>query len=315
MANTDLRGLVRDKIAELGPAAPEYFGVSAATIANWSSGKTSPSLDAAAKVLDDRIPAQPAFDPNEPEFQWEGRKVMLLLPVYRTFSGDTHRTLFANYGKYGPDKMGVLFEKGTMIHEARNRLVHKAMKTDADIFIMCDDDMVLPCGVPGVFNGLFNAGVTTEQASFNALTRILSHPEEKGIIGALYFGRHEFGAAQCASGFSANHEKINDEFRRGVHKGLKPEDWVGTGLIKFHRSHILKMKAHIDAGNWPECKPKRADLWYGYFEPEQAGVGEDVSFSRRAKSLGIPVNLDASLVCLHTGECHYGPRNTRNRKP
>lgn len=245
---------------------------------------------------------------------WEGRKVRLLMPVYRTFNAKTHFTLFACYAGYGPTKIGIEQPvEGTVIHEARNILIHRAMSNpEGDTFIMIDDDMVLPCGSAPYFNGNMKAGVRPEQAAYNAISRIMSHGKEKEIVSALYFGRHEYGVAQCEWGFGKKH--TNREFRAGEHKGLVPMGWVATGFLKIERSAILKLQKAIDEGMFPECKPKEGQGWYGYFTPVSTGIGEDVSFGLRMNKIGVQSYLDASLVCLHAdGGTLYGPRNTKDK--
>lgn len=243
---------------------------------------------------------------------WEGRKVMILLPVYRTFCADTHYSLFANYAKYGPEKVGMEIIKRTMIHDARNMLIDKWMKTNIPTAIMWDDDMIPPCGNAQLFNGRYGAGVSDQSAGFNSISRLMSHGSDKGIVGMLYFGRHEFGQAQCEQGFGPNANQFNDQARKGALSGLVKTGWVGTGGIKIERWVIEKMKSEIDNGKWPECKPAFDGSWYGYFTPLGTRIGEDVSFGRRASQIGIQSYVDASLVALHVGECLYGPRNTRN---
>lgn len=245
---------------------------------------------------------------------WPGRSVYILSPIYRTYNPKTHFTLFACYKDYGPSKIGMVEPvEGTVIHEARNILIDRAMRIpEAKTFIMPDDDMVFPCGSEGYFNGRLKAGVRPEQAAYNAITRIMSHGPSKEIVGALYFGRHEFGQAQCEWGF-ADKRKC-DDLRKGVYKGLIPMPWVATGFIKIERSAIEKLKKAIDEGMFPECKPKPEQGWYGYFTPTSVGIGEDVNFGLRMQKIGVQSYLDASLVCLHAdGNTTYGPSNTRNK--
>ena len=321
---TDLKKLVLDKIASLGTEkASEYFGVSTPTIFNWQLGKTRPSLDAAQLILSEHTEADDVDDVDQPGVEtaaqpfvtstipaevtmWEGRKVMLLCPVYRSYHPYTFFTLFANYARYGPEKIGMIVEGRTLIHEARNILIAKALGSEAETFIMPDDDMVFPCGSEGLFNGKFNARVPRESAELNAISRLMSHGSDKGIIGALYFGRNEIATAQCSSAFTNSDE--NERLHTFTYKGLKTEEWVGTGLIKIERWVIEQMKKEIDAGRWPECKRTTEKAWDGYFTPKQVGVGEDVSFCQRAKEIGIQSYLDTSLICLHIGEKLFGPR-------
>lgn len=308
----DFRKLVKNKIEELGvrPAA-KFFGVSTGTVSNWSSGKTSPSLEAVELVLgeyDAKAFAKEAPPPPQ-EVDWEGKNVIVLQPVYRTLNADTHFTLFANYAKYGPDKIGLIQEKRTVIHEARNILAHKFLATKAEYAIMVDDDMILPCGSAPLFNGRYGAGVSEESAGFNAISRIMSHGPDKEIVGALYFGRHPNGRAQCSKGFVSDSE--NQALRSLKYSGLVADEWVGTGFMRIHRSVFEKFRAAIDEGKWPECKPPAEESWYGFFNPIRVRMGEDVSFCRRARELGIQTYVDTSLICLHNGECNYGPRNVK----
>lgn len=303
----DLTKLVQNKIESLGvKEAATYFGVSIGTASNWSTGKTPPSLNAVQLVLDEQQPI--ITEVKQQEVTWEGRKVMILLPVYRSFNADTHFTLFANYAKYGPEKIGMEIIKRTVIHEARNILVNKALKTQAEDFLMFDDDMILPCGNSDIFNGRYGAGVDNARASVNAISRLMSHSSDKGIIGGLYFGRHKTGKSQCALGFESTNE--NKKLRALQYDGLVNTRWVATGAMRIPRWVLEKMKDAIDSGKFPECKPANESLWHGFFNPLRVGVGEDVSFCARAGEIGIKSYVDGGLVCLHVGDENYGPSNT-----
>lgn len=311
-----LRDKVIAKISEVGvKKAAKIFGVSTGTVSNWSSGKTLPSIEAAEIILLDEVAE--AAKPIDPQglTMWEGRQVAILMPVYRTMNPDTHFTLFANYVSYGPSKICIPKPvKGTCIWEARNIMINQvqAMK-EVKKYIFVDDDMILPHGHVSSMNDGYGAGLPPDMAGLNAISRITSHSEDKGIIGALYFGRHAKGRAQCASGFMGTQE--NDRFRSFQTTGIKQEHWVGTGFMKIESWVIDRMKQAIDDGKWPECRPRPQDGpkgYYGYFNPIAVGIGEDVSFCTRAAEIGIQTWLDASLVCLHNGEMNWGPRSTHN---
>lgn len=307
----DLKQIVKDRIGQLGvKEASKFYGVSVGTVSNWASGKTPPSVDAVTLTLKDLdIPATPEV---KDLVMWEGRQVALLMPVYRTLNPDTHFTLFANYMKYGPEKIAMPRPlKGTCIWEARNRLIDKGMNIPGvKKFIMPDDDMAFPFGYPDHFNQYYESNLPAERVGHNAISRIMSHPSDKGIIGAMYFGRHSKGRSQCEFGFlNSLHE--DERLRNGYYKGLVPMGWVGTGFIRIERWVIEAMRKEIDNGRWPECKPAAADKWYGYFNPLRVGIGEDVSFCRRAAEIGIQSYLDSSLECLHFGERAYASHNTK----
>lgn len=308
----DLKKLVLDKISAVGvKEASRFFGVSIGTISNWQTGKTQPSISAVQLILADREVESIVSTSSEdlPLERWEGRDVIMLYPIYRGFSDDTHFTLFVNYAKYGPEKLGMIMEKRTVIHESRNILAHKFLKTNAKYAIMGDDDMIYPCGSVELINGRFGAGLPPDLAGQVAISRIMSHGEDKKIVGGLYVGRHDRGRAQCSSGFANDSE--NENLHKMKYRGLKKEEWVATGFIRIHRSVFEEMKKAIDGGKWPECKPRGPDGWYGFFNPLGVRIGEDVSFGRRATELGIQSYLDTSLVCGHIGARNYWPTNTK----
>lgn len=303
----NLKRLVLRKIEEIGvKEASKLFGVSLGTISNWSTGKSDPSL-AAAQLLASEQP-----EPTGPDelTMWQGKEVIILLPVYRSFNADTHYTLFANYARYGPEKVGMIQEKGTLIYEARNTLAHKALKITPrpKYVVFCDDDMILPCGNVELFNGRYQANVSTQSAGFNALSRIMSHPEDKKIVGTLYFGRHAKGKAQCSRGFASDIE--NEKLHTGAYSGLLEDEWVGTGFMRIHTDVFLAMDEEIKKDRWPECRHRAAGIDFGYFNPMGVRIGEDVSFCRRAREIGIKSYIDTSLICLHEGNMMYGPKNT-----
>jgi hypothetical protein len=307
----NLAEAVRSKIKELGVAeASRFYGVSTGTISNWLNKNTSPSIAAVEATLDALPVKEEAVHEAEPNLtMWEGRKVAILLPVYREFHADTHFTLFANYIKYGPSKIALLPpQKRTVIHEGRNHLIHRAMKTDAESFIMCDSDMVLPFGEGGFFNQNWGAKIPLRCGNHNSISRIMAHGKEAGIVGALYFGRHRKGSAQCSIGFEQPEK--NAMLRRHEQHGLIRTGWVGTGFIKIERWVIEKLKSEIDSGKFPDALPITPDRPYGYFSPIRVGVGEDVSFGRRAEEVGIASYVDADLECLHMGDEAFGSHNT-----
>jgi transcriptional regulator with XRE-family HTH domain len=304
----DLRKKVKDKIELVGVKdAAEYFGVSLGTVSNWASGKTNPSIDAVELLLIDE--PETGAKKSAELTMWEGRKLRVMLPVYRSFNPDTHYTLFANYAQYGPSKIAMEIKKRTIIYEARSMLTHKGMLSEADTFMMFDDDMILPCGNAGVFNGNYGANLPDNLASLNTISRLMSHPDDKGIVGALYFGRHRAGRAQCASGFASDDE--NGKLHRHEYTGLKPEEWVGTGGIRIKRWVIEEMDKAIEGGKWPEIKRRSDDRWNGYFTPRRVEEGEDVAFCRRAAEIGIQTYLDTDLELLHVGDENFSGRNTK----
>lgn len=319
----DIKKLVQKRIREIGvKEAAKLFGVSLGTASNWETGKTSPSLDAVSVILPDIVSeltrdAPPAVvtDPDVAELAiWNGRKVHMMLPVYKSFNPKTHYSLFANYAKYGPEKIGMTMEWSTQIHVGRNMLAHKGLKTDAEVFITCDDDMIPPCGNSAIINGRFGGKIPEPGASMNAISRLMSHPDNFRIVGSLYFGRHRFGSAQCSLGFDAGWQSWNDTLRKHTEKQLIPCRWVAPGFMKIHRSVFEELAKAIDGGKFPECKPKAEGRPYGFFTPIHTDAGEDVSFGVRCAEIGIQSYLDPVLECLHVGDTSFGSFNTENKQ-
>jgi hypothetical protein len=246
---------------------------------------------------------------QESESIWQGRKLMVLLPAYKTMNPHTHHSLFVNYAKYGPDQIGLEFQPLTLAHEARNILMDRALKnSSAETFIFCDYDMILPIGREDYMNVKHNAKLPTQVAGRLAFERIMSHGRDKGIVSALYFARNGAGKAVCKDGYDG--PISNKKLHTFVRDGLIPQLWTGMGFVKIERWVIEKMKKAIDEGKWPDCKPMMPGSWYGYFNILSTAVGEDASFCVRAHEIGINTWLDAGLVCLHAGEMFFGPANT-----
>ncbi len=244
---------------------------------------------------------------------WEGRQVIIAQPCYKGIEPQAHISMLANYAKYGPTRIGYIPKTSTLVDEARNAITHEFLKHDAPWMLPWDGDVVSPIGNPNWFNGNLNAGLPLKNASFVGIERLMSHPEDKLIVGALYFGRHEFGQAQCADGFSGNYQGFNNEMRAHSREGLIPQQWVAVGFSRIHRSVFERMKQAIDDGMFPECKPHPGNDIYGYWTKSNS-MGEDVCFGLRAAKLGIQSYLDPELECLHgEGMAFWGSRNTKNK--
>lgn len=303
----DLRKLVTDIIANIGRAeAAVKFNVSRQTIANWEAG-SAPSVEAVQIALNEWYANGGGVATQS--VGWEGRKVYFLLPAYKEICMDTHDSLFRNYAKFGPEKIGILQEKGTLIEDARNALATRFMNIkDAEYAVMIDDDMVLPCGDSRVYNETYKIGLPAPFSSYLFLERILSH--NKPLVGALYFGRHPAGKGQYAEAFESDVEDQNAH--RLVRPGLKATRWVATGAMCVHRSVF---QAIMDAApeKFPDIIPQKPDHPWAFFRRLGPLIGEDVSFCMRATACGIQPYVDTALICGHIGPTIYGPNNTLER--
>lgn len=308
MSNTpkELVGLVLDKINELGDAdARDYFGVSAGTISAWKSLKTFPSIVAAQKAWDESLLCQ------SPEV-WSAtgsESVCILLPVYETVEPFFMLSFLKALKQYGIERVNIIPKTRTLIEEARNDLVSRAMLTNAEWFIFADVDMILPCGNAAFLRKM---GVTIPESvgNLNAITRLMSHPKEYRIVGSLYKDRRAGERVLCAKAFASPQENVR---LLGLFKGeTKPAGleeaggWVAPGWMRIHRSVFDEMLAEAKK---PGSKmeeilpppPPRDKEPVGYFGRTSRWRGEDVAFGRRAEMIGIKSWIDTSLLCGHVG--------------
>lgn len=298
MPKIDIAGMVIEKVTQLGPtAAAEHFGVSIPTVNAWKAMKNMPSLAAGQMVLNEYM------NINPPEI-WNitGKRVLILSPIYRTFNGLTHATLFVNYARYGPEKIGFLPKFRTLIVEARNMLVDMALRTDSEWFLFIDDDVVLPCENGAMLRSI-GVNLPEPNASYNAISRIMSHPADKKIVSALYFGRNEVHRAQVANAFESPVEdaRYHEILRKGGEHPLEEVRFAGMGFMRIHRSVFETMRERADE-LFPQIKPVKEGRHYGYFIPDRPDQGEDMIFSHRAKLCGFPTYLDPSLMLGHVGD-------------
>jgi hypothetical protein len=171
---------------------------------------------------------------------------------------------------------------------------------------MIDSDMIPPCGSSAMLRKQgFN--LPDVKGNRNALERIMSHPADKKIVGALYRDRRGLNKAQCEKGFSSatENQRLLDLFAgKGNSDGLEEQGWIGGGMLRIHRSVFIAMKeaakpggplADIAPGKGRENDP------YGFFGRTSQWRGEDVAFGRRAQMIGIKSWLDTGILCGHRG--------------
>jgi hypothetical protein len=304
----ELVRLVLDKISELGDKpAQEYFDVSAGTIHAWKTLKTFPSIVAAQKVWDETLACQ------TPEIWGKAGNVPLtmLLPIYGDMAAMNHITLFANYRKYGIDKINIIPRLRTLIDEARNDLAAKFLATKGEWAVFCDDDSILPTG-NAAFLRKHGWNVPERLGNRVALERLMSHPKEYRIVGALYRDRKTGVKAQCERAFRTpqDNARLLDIMagKNTTDDGLEENGWVGTGLIRIHRSVFEEMaEAAKPGGPLEEMAPPKehGERPMGFFGRSSRFRGEDVAMGRRAAQIGIKSYVDCGLYVGHKGEAIY----------
>lgn len=302
----ELHQLVLNKIEQLGEAeAKVYFDVSGGTISAWRNKKTTPSLAAAAKCYDDSLRH------NAPEANAiTTEPVTILLPQYENVEPTFMFTLIKAMKGYGMEKIGVIPKDRTLIIEARNWLAEMALLTKSEWFIFFDSDMVLPCGSAPM---LRKQGMNYPEVKMNRniITRLMSHPKDKLVVGCLYKDRRGINKAQCELAFRSESENTRllgmfDPKRPNAEAdGLEETGWVAFGGVRIHRSIFERMKEAAKPGGILEeiAPPKgREGEPYGYFDTTRVARGEDVKFCRRVQQLGEKVWVDTGATIGHMGK-------------
>lgn len=247
-----LSDLVVSKCKELGTEkAAEFFAVGEGLVRQWVAGSKPVSLAAVDKV----------FSPSSEGFagvSWEGKRVMLMLPWYKT----THPlTAFCLLALLDRAKMGAAMEFGdALIANARNKLLDTLVTSGVEHGFFLDDDMIVPCGNAGWFNRYTGLALPENFAGLNALDRLVSH--KKTMVSGLYFQRKEGGRPVYLEGLletPAGDAEMRAA-RLAPQNELKQVEWAGTGCLLVHRSVPLDIRAKM-----PWLAPQAPGESFHYF--------------------------------------------------
>ena len=152
-----------------------------------------------------------------------------------------------------------------IIHEARNLLVEKALEMGCTHVLFIDDDMIIPP---------------------DALVKLLEHDVD--VVCGLAFRR----LAPYDPCIFICHEGKDIYAAEMINKGLIDIDACGSAFVLIKTKVFKKM-------------PKPWYVWgdtsLGIYE-KAGGLGEDISFSLKAKQLGFRVCCDTSVILGHIGE-------------
>lgn len=333
-----LERLVLDKINSMDrPDAASFFEVDVDMVAGWEKWPAAIPVSAIEKVFDpDATPGALKAE----SLLWEGKKVCLSFPWYKT---SNPKTVFSLLSLLDRTKMAAMLDYGdAFIAHSRNKLADGFLKSGVEWMLTVDDDMILPYGNAKGFRGFTNLKFPDKFAGLNTVDRLISHG--KTLVGALYFGRWLHGKPVYAEGAESKAEEA--WARQGPYDICKPTRWVGTGCLLIHRRVFLDIETKFPSlargenglgGQWftsSEHDLKKATveslailrddstsaesrvaevlkrLEHGTrFSGRNAGlgVGEDVIFCRRASQAGHQAHVDCGLICGHVGEYVYGP--------
>jgi hypothetical protein len=263
MSNSSyLIALVKRKIVELGDAeAAIFFGVSKALIQQWRTGSKPPSLAAVEKVFnapEEGVPGGKA--------EWEGRKVTILQPFYKSVHPTTH---FAILGLLDRTKMGAIMRfNDAYISHSRNTLAKMFLDTGVEWSFWIDDDMVIPWGNAAWFNQYTGMNLPEKFAGKHTLDALMKH--EKSVVGALYFGRNAAGKALYYEAMLPTPEgqRENAMAHEAPRDELRPVRWAGTGALLVHRQVYLDIQTRF-----PHLAPQHpSEPWHFFSNTDDAAV-------------------------------------------
>lgn len=328
-----LTDLVKAKIQELGPeASAEFFGVTPRQIGQWANNSKQVSLAAVEKVFDPekfKVPVAPL------SAEWEGRRVAICLPAYKSFHPHMAFCIFSLLDRA---KMRLFLLSGdALIAHTRNSLAKQFLDSEAEYSYWQDDDLLVPIGNADWFRRTTGWTWMPEKfAGLHTINRLMSHG--KTCVGGTYFGRTEKAKPMFAEGF---HDFKEDAWiRQGPHDKLKPTRWFGFGCSLVHRNvfHDIVAKYPQLQGHWfstsehdvvarskealavlndsnvtPEARVQKASelVSSGLKLSEhnaKLGTGEDIIFLHRAAQAGHQPFIDCGLLCAHIGNKAYGPK-------
>jgi len=274
-----------------------------------------------------------ALPPPADSLLWEGRKLMIGLPWYKTTNP---RTAFALMAMLDRKRMAVSLDFGdAFVAHSRNKLATGFLQSGLEWLLMVDDDSVPPFGNAVLYNSFTGFELPDEFAGVHGIDRLLSHG--KTLVGGMYRGRWPHSKPIFAEGPSV--QKWIEEKPRNQ---LRETKWVGFGFVLIHRSVFLDIEK-----KFPHLARKEDGTGGNYFtssehdlrhavvslldDPEKGmpldvseirqclrqaletsnrnsnlGVGEDVQFCRRAFQAGHQCYVDLGCVVGHLGEYCYG---------
>ncbi len=296
--------------------------------------------------FDSTAGVEPSVVKAPQSLQLFNKKVLLICPWYNIVAPQTSFAISQLSDKRRTASM--LNFGDAYISHSRNSCADEFLKSEFDWALWLDSDMIPPIGNAQWFR--MNTGWSDFpewSAGLNTIDRLMAH--NKPLVGGLYFGRHKFSAPVYSEG--ASHPDAAEHASKGPHNEVRPCRWIGTGCLLTHRSVFeaiekrfpnLRRGADGKGGQWFSSSEHKAMDYLrliretcenGPLDGSKAhkiyemaiaaeadakansslGMGEDVSFSVRAREAGIQPYVDLGLVCGHIGSYVYGPKDYKQK--
>ena len=166
---------------------------------------------------------------------------------------------------------------GSLVYDARTKLVNEALRQNCTHILFLDSDMVFP---------------------EDTLARLLY--DDKDIVTALCFGRVG-NHPPCA------YKKVTkgDDTHTGYKEPIDTDDLPAMLKVDGCGAAVLLIKLDV----FKEMTKK----FHKWFEPEW-NLGEDLSFTERAKELGYEIWCDTTLDIGHIGQAVFTKEDYRHDK-
>lgn len=283
----------------------EVTGKTAAFVTQWEAGTKNPTVEDVQKMIEydpDPIHAvKPLYE--TPEL---GKRLAILMVTNRAVQPATMESLIR---LYEPAKMQFIRQTTNFLTRGRNQAAWKFLQSGCEWAFWVDDDMILPCGDAEWFKSVCSAPAFPDTfAGLNTIGRLLYH--KKTLIGGCYFNRTPTGKAQF------NEAALNREIDAMIHVAgprneIRATKWVANGCMLVHRSVYEDMAKNGIAVRLDEAHERYLGYRYGFFDPLEPGMGEDVSFCLRAEKAGHQAFVDLSVMPSHIGQMAYNYFNTK----
>jgi hypothetical protein len=231
-------------------------------------------------------------------------KVCILIPSHRGVPRKVEDALkeMVAYTRQFCQVAGPYVELGSLVHEARNRLLSKAWRSSSQFthFLFVDDDMVPPP---------------------DALVKLLRR--EKSLVGGLYVTRAKTPTPVALTLDPQGQMRPLPSFTPGE---LVEVEGMGAGLMLVSRECVQAVADYFITAQWEQkalgiapsvaidlCQLRgdrwqelKEALWFRFLpSPSGTEFGEDVSFCIAARDAGHVPYVDTDVVAGHLGEYVY----------
>lgn len=164
---------------------------------------------------------------------------------------------------------------GTRLPQLRSRCAHAALESEADVWVMCDDD------------------VSTDDAVLRAMVSVARSPEHPAVI------------LPCLVRGARGEQRVNVEWGGSLVEQMAGGHTVqrvvrgGCGLMVVHRSSVVAACEYAEPYRDDDGVVKRA-LFRDILEGER-WLGEDLSFCARLNAAGVLLVAPSAGQSYHAG--------------